>query len=304
MNYLIESRAYKTIHPLTEEMQLQPDTNYFFNLDYLTVLQVEGEKGAEFLQGQLTCDMRLVSSSQMQQGLLCNLKGRIMAILDVMLLSNNNIGLVLPLDLIQDTQSMLSKAAAFSRVQLHQTAYQVYGLLIGNHDQLINSDLLLPSASYQALVNEQGMCYQVSENAYIYIAFNETVPAVMDRFEKRGSLSWHAMQLKQQKVEIYPESRGQFLPHRLDMHLSGYISFDKGCYKGQEIIARMHYRSTQKYHLVSFVSERAIPPQVGEAVLGNDGTTTIGEIIDYCLIGPNQYIVAASTISTLSVGMQ
>ncbi len=48
---------------------------------------------------------------------------------------------------------------------------------------------------------------------------------------------------------IYPATSGLFLPHRLNYHVNGTISFDKGCFVGQEVIARMHYRGKLKHHL-------------------------------------------------------
>jgi folate-binding protein YgfZ len=55
--------------------------------------------------------------------------------------------------------------------------------------------------------------------------------------------------IKQGIPVIYPETSGQFLPHDLNLHVLNGISFDKGCYTGQEIIARMHYRGKLKTFL-------------------------------------------------------
>lgn len=298
MNYLIQSRQYTTIHPLSNELQYKPKTNYLYDLDYLSVILVDGERAADCLQGQLSCDMRAVTDIQMRQGLMCNLKGRIMAILDVVLMSHHSIALVIPTDLSVDTQASLIKPAAFSRVQLHATPLKVYGLFLQDDLGMLPLDIPLPTNKYDVVHREKACCYQIDESFYLYIVQPDLASVISEPYIKqetyRGSLAWHALQLEHQRVELYPESRGCFLPHRLNMHLSGYINFEKGCYKGQEIIARMHYRATQKHTLISFIEERDIPPTVGQSLYENDGKTITGEIIDYCIVDNHRYIISAS----------
>ncbi len=300
MNHLIYSRHYTAIHPLSVELHYLPKTNYLFDLDYLSVIQVEGDKASECLQGQLSCDMRAVSDTHMQQGVMCNLKGRIMAILDVVLMTNQSIALVVPADLSADTQASLAKAAALSRVQLHDTGLKVYGLFVQNEEGALPFDMPLPAERYDVVHNETMCCYKIDQYFYIYIVQPTMANAISEPFitqdQYRGSLAWHALQLQHQRVEIYPESRGMFLPHRLDMHLSGHINFEKGCYKGQEIIARMHYRSTQKHKLVSFMVEIDAEPKVGVPIYAEDNETVVGEVIDYCIADNHRYIISASIL--------
>lgn len=337
MNDQIYSRRYTAIHPLSTELQYLPGTNYLFDLDYLNVILMQGEKASECLQGQLSCDMRAVTEHYMQQGLMCNLKGRIMAILDVVMMSNQSIALVLPADLCMDTQRSLEKPAAFSRVQLHHSALKIYGLFVQNEADLRPLDLPLPAERYDVVNQEAVCCYQIDPSFYLYIVQPEMVDVLTQPFLKqnqcRGSLAWHALQLQHHRVEIYPESRGMFLPHRLDMHLSGHISFEKGCYKGQEIIARMHYRSTQKHRLLSLMIESEEEPKVGSPLyaedvlchnhgvkhaddvprdvrffilpgncdrLPEDHATIVGEVIDCCMVNTHQYLISASVLISYS----
>jgi hypothetical protein len=300
MKHLIYSRYYTAIHPLSVELHYLPKTNYLFDLDYLSVIQMEGEMASECLQGQLTCDMRAVTDAHMRQGVMCNLKGRIMAILDVVLMTNQSIALVVPTDLSTDTQSSLAKPAAFSRVQLHDTALKVYGLFVQNEEDALPLDMSLPVERYDVVRSEKGCCYKIDESFYIYIVQPVMADVISEPFisqnQYRGSLAWHALQLQHQRVEIYPESRGMFLPHRLDMHLSGHINFEKGCYKGQEIIARMHYRSTQKHKLVSFMVDTEVEPKAGLPLYSDNGEAVIGEVIDYSIVDNPRYIILGSVL--------
>jgi folate-binding protein YgfZ len=104
------------------------------------------------------------------------------------------------------------------------------------------------------------------------------------------------LQLKQQRIEIYPESRAVFLPHRLGLHQRDYISFNKGCYKGQEIIARTHYKATLKHELKVFTIQTDATLKSGLRLLAPDSDQEIGELVDYAPIGDGLYLIAASIL--------
>lgn len=302
MNYLINSRPYTSLFRLAEEFTYLPNQTYLFNLDYLTTINLEGDNARDFLQGQLSCDVREVTSTQMRQGVMCNLKGRILALLDVVSRENNNLSLVLPQDLCDATQASLSTAAMLSRVKLiRSSTVSVFGLFL-NEANSSAKNIAFPSNCYDAIQNELGTCYKIDNNFYILLVpadkISELTKPFIDDNCYRGSLAWHALQLQRHRVEIYPESRGLFLPHRLDLHRYGYISFDKGCYKGQEIIARTHYRATLKHQLVYFTLSTNTELRAGLPLYNKEGTIEVGELIDYCPLGDGQYILSGSVLLT------
>ena len=300
MNYRINSRNYSALQPLEAELTYTPAKNYLFDLDYLSTIAVEGDNACEFLQGQLSCDVREVSTQQMRQGLMCNLKGRILAALDVVSWMDRGLFLVVPEDLCADTQASLAKVALFSRVQLRHNPIKLFGLYVQDQHDLKPFGMDLPAERYGVVSQGNSCCYKIDESFYILMIQAGEVDKLCQPFimhnQYRGSLAWHLLQLQHLRPEIYPESRGMFLPHRLNMHQTGYINFDKGCYKGQEIIARMHYRATQKHTLVCFNIETSDDPQPGLAVYGKDRLSVVGEMVDYCCLGEGRYSVVASVL--------
>jgi len=88
---------------------------------------------------------------------------------------------------------------------------------------------------------------------------------------------------------IYPETSEKFLPHELNLHLMDAISFDKGCYTGQEIIARMHYLGKLKTHLSQIKLQLKNPPERG-TLLEN-----YGQVVDYNQIDYNTYEIFTVT---------
>src|SRR6185437_3309405 len=99
-----------------------------------------------------------------------------------------------------------------------------------------------------------------------------------------SSEHWRSHDIEVGLVNIYPETTELFLPHELNLHLNNGISFNKGCYTGQEIIARMHYRGKLKNQLQHITIQSYTEPQRGSDVDG-----TFNPIVDFCKKEDNYY---------------
>ncbi len=86
---------------------------------------------------------------------------------------------------------------------------------------------------------------------------------------------------------IYPETSEKFLPHELGLQHTPAISFNKGCYTGQEIIARMHYRGKLKNQLCRGSVHSEQPPQRGGNIYDEAGV--MGTLVDYYKKNNNMY---------------
>ncbi|ARG97655.1 YgfZ/GcvT domain-containing protein [Legionella micdadei] len=297
--YFINNRPLSVFTSLASELNFERNKNYLFDLSYLGSLSVLGERAVEFLQGQVSCDVRKVTDKMIQQGAMCNLKGRVLALFDVV--SWHGLQLILANDLLSTTQSSLNKAAMLSRVQLEQTtSYQIYGFYLANAHDLLPENITLPETRLSLGTTAEHCCYSLGNQLYIILVTREEAAAFalpfIDRQQIRGSLAWHQLQLRHKHIEIYPETRGLFLPHRIDLHLSGQLSFDKGCYKGQEIVARTHYRAKLKHGLALFVIETDESLIPGKKVFLPNSDTEIGELIDLCPLAERRHLVAISIL--------
>ncbi len=296
---LVNNRSYTAFLPIDDELDLKPHKNYLFDLSWLGCLDLTGAASQDFLQGQLSCDLKKVTSSQMRSGALCNLKGRLLALLDV--IDWHGLHLILPCDLLLKTQNTLNKTAVFSKVKLNQAQdYQIFGLYLQNSDNIVPFNAHLTHERYSVISTDTYCAYHLGLGFYIFIISKSHVDDVCSHFIKeeqmRGSLSWHALRLRQHHIEIYPESRGLFLPHRVGLHLSGYLSFDKGCYKGQEIIARTHYRAKLKHEMKLFMISTTEPLKSGQRLFSPDNHKELGELIDFCPFDQSSYLIAVSMI--------
>ncbi|MDP3704693.1 MAG: folate-binding protein YgfZ [Legionellaceae bacterium] len=295
--YSINDRKLSHRLPIQDELHFDANTNYSFDLSYLSSLDVLGEKAYEFLQGQLSCDVREVNQHHMRPGALCNLQGRILALLDVV--NWDGCHLILPNDLLDATQTSLTKAAFFSRVELKPNpSLRVFGFYLQNPQDCIPFNATLPSKTHDMTATDFYCCYQLTDNLYVFLVNSNHTNAFQESMNEqhRGSLAWHALTLQAGLIEIYPNSRGLFLPHRLGLQNTDYLSFNKGCYKGQEIIARTHYRAKLKHDMKLFTVEMDSVPHSGQTLLDPETHAELGELIDYAPIADNTYLLAISSL--------
>jgi folate-binding protein YgfZ len=304
--HLINTRILTTYKPLNEELTLQSQNNYLFDLSYLGVMDVKGEKALDFLQGQLTCDVYSVSNTHIAQGAQCTLKGRILTLMDI--LSWQGVKLVLPKDLMEATAHSLNKTAMLSRVSLQKhTQLTVLGFYLQNPKDIIPDNSIIPTALYDLSFSDHFCCYHLGASLFIFLGdlqwANRLKKQFMEKNQLVGSLGWHTLRLKQLQIEIYPESRALFLPHRLGLHQTPYLSFNKGCYKGQEIIARMHYKATLKHEMKLFIIKTDEKIHSGQKLLKEPGGAEIGELIDFSLLGKDHYLIAVSILNDAPLGV-
>ena len=278
---------------------LDNNKNYLFDLSYLTALELKGDNSAQFLQGQLTCDVQSVSDIRMVQGAQCDLKGRVLALMDV--INWQGFKLILPKDLAELTRSSLIKTAMLSRVSINENnKLKIFGFYNQDPQDIIPLDAYLTKDLYAQSQHSNYCCYHLGLGFYIFIIDASIEDSLTEIFKQKnqlvGSLSWHYLRLKNRQFEIYPKSRALFLPHRLGLHLTEFISFNKGCYKGQEIIARTHYRATIKHELKLFTVESPEPIYSGQKLFKESSETEIGELVDYVPVALNKYLVAITML--------
>ena len=284
---------------ISSELDFKLDGNYGFELQYLNIIQFTGKETKAFLQGQVTCNLDEVNLYQMRKAAQCDLKGRILCLMDI--LQGKETGsyfCVLPEDLLKPTLLSLKQVALLSRIHMDfNTNWSVWGLWIQNPETFPQDLVSLPKSSLAVAVGDDYYCYAISENRY-QLFINPVLAArlhnhFVEQHNLRGSLAWHSLQLQDHLFEIYPETRGLFLPHRVDLHKTNVISFNKGCYKGQEIIARMHYRGTIKHSLQEKIEENTLFA-VGQKQLDAITNQEVGQLIDYTPINADQTLTLSS----------
>ncbi|KTD62771.1 YgfZ/GcvT domain-containing protein [Legionella shakespearei] len=299
ISHLVNTRSLTVFDSTESVSELNKQKNYLFDLSFLTILDVVGDKANEFLQGQLTCDINSVSDIQMIQGAQCNLKGRILSLLDI--INWNGFKLVLPKDISEVTLNSLSRTALLSRVSIKENSgLKVLGFYLQNDNDLIPESSYLPKDLYAQCHDTEYCYYHLGQGFYIFIIQADMEQKFCQPFieqnQMAGSLIWHTLRLIHRQIDIYPESRGMFLPHRLGLQDTPYISFNKGCYKGQEIIARTHYRATLKHELRVYIISSGQKIYSGQKLFRPETDMEVGELVDYSILDEGCYVIAVSIL--------
>ncbi|MDF1757047.1 MAG: folate-binding protein YgfZ [Legionellaceae bacterium] len=297
-HFLINNRNFIYNSDIETDLSLKEGENYIFKLEYLDCLNVVGENASDFLQGQLSCDVMEVNNNQMRPSTMCNLQGRVTALIDVFLWKKYH--LLLPNDLSSKVQKVLNRTAMFSKVKVAKdSSLVVFGFYLQNPDDKIPLSAKLPNSQYDFTSHELYCCYKVTDNLYIFITNKSNAVNFQEGFsteKTRGDLAWHHLYLNDGGIEIYSDSSGVFLPHRLGLQKTKHISFNKGCYIGQEIIARMHYRSKLKHDRFLYTTITSSQLHSGQKIFDANSKSEIGEVIDFSPTPNKGYLLAISAI--------
>ena len=210
-------------------------------LEHLSILEINGKGSFELLQGQITSDMEKVSEDHCVMGSICDIKGRVMSsfIAAKNKKKNHSFFLVGETKALEATQTILEKYKPFYDCSLKQKEdIKFYAI---EEDCLIRN---FPESKLEISFQNYDSFFRLHylEKKYHLVAFTES-----EEFKgyniSNDKLPWELDEIINQNFEITSEVINKFTPHELGYHLNTRIDFEKGCYTGQEIVARMHYRA-------------------------------------------------------------
>ena len=214
------------------------------NLNYLNILEIVGEGAIELLQGQLTCDMGKVSSKNPTQGAICNVKGRIISSFIVVAPNDENTNkfwLIGPELMMKKTQDVLKKYSPFYQVEISILSDKdIYG---ANNDAL---ESFFPGLNFNdnQYISHSSLVLGYLDKKIRLVITNKGDTIFKDSGEISSDLGdWHLDNFLIKDVEITEDLSEKLTPHEINYDVSERVDFEKGCYTGQEIVARMHYRA-------------------------------------------------------------
>ena len=210
----------------------------------MNILEIVGEGAIELLQGQLTCDMGKVSSKNPTQGAICNVKGRIISSFIVVAPNDENTNkfwLIGPELMMKKTQDVLKKYSPFYQVDISILSDKdLYG---ANNDAL---ESFFPDLNFNdnQYIRHSSLVLGYLDKKIRLVITNKDDTVFKDSGEISSDLGdWHLDNFLIKDVEITEDLSEKLTPHEINYDVSKRVDFEKGCYTGQEIVARMHYRA-------------------------------------------------------------
>lgn len=267
-----------------------------FPLDHLGILAIDGADAATFLQGQATCDLRQVTPTHGALGALCNLQGRMIVSFHV-LATPEGLALLMPRDRVQPVLQHLKKYAVFSKVTLADAGdrWRVVGALQRDGETFAVQDA--GGWPLMTLRGGRGIGLQDVAAAIAGMAGSLQDMGGEDAMRPIGARAsanaWRAAAISAGECLVDSANADRFLPQALNYDLIDGVSFKKGCYTGQEVVARMHFKGRMKERLYVATSNAPATgsPAANTAVI-DAGGKTVGEVVAAVVVD-NRCLVAA-----------
>jgi tRNA-modifying protein YgfZ len=238
-----------------------------FLLESLRSLAVTGPDAFGFLQNQLSSDLHEVSESSGQLSAWHDPKGRVLVFLRVLPWQDGYL-LVMHAGLAATVQQRLGMYVLRAKVTL-RAGPPVYGLAPGHAPEwLAAHGLARTDEPLGAACSATAAVLRMPGRAGWLVA-GELGADVGPR-DPAAAAAWELAELEAGIPEVYPETSGKFVAQMLNLDLIGAISFNKGCYPGQEIVARAHHLGRVKRRARLFRAHGA-PPAPGETLSDSGG---------------------------------
>jgi hypothetical protein len=264
-----------TSHPIST----MPDNNALYPVSYLSILKVSGNDAAQFLQGQLTCNVKELAENNSFFAGFCNAKGRVITTL-LILKQADVFLLILPSVLLDKVKNKLQMYVLRSKVQLENVSDD-YGLTGMTCTPEIAGTLVLPEIIF------------ARHNAYLklspthYLLINEVSESIKrwaelvnQGFQVRNSNLGEYLDLNTGLAWLDTANSEEYIPQMLNLDKLGGISFTKGCYTGQEVVARTHYLGQVKREL--FLAECAADVVfTAETKVLDETVQEVGQILSF-----------------------
>ena len=209
----------------------------------LARLRISGSQVSTFLQGQLTQDVTHVDASSLTYTGMCDNKGRVLA------------------------DGYLIKDQSDYFLVLHQTLSDMICMRLQKYARLSGCEVQIDPQSVYGCDTVSTSGYQICEGLSLCFQINSDESGIA------STASWNLREIIAGIPRIEARTSGKFTAHMLGLDKLNAISLKKGCYVGQEIIARTHYRGKNKRHCYRMLLEDSYEP--GDSIKTDKGTAHV-----------------------------
>ncbi|WP_417598592.1 YgfZ/GcvT domain-containing protein [Oceanospirillum sp.] len=237
---------------LQEQAKQLGTTKTFSPLPSMGVLLIKGDMAAKLLHGQASQKIEDLPEGELRLSLLTSPKGRPYATFYVVR-HPEGLLLLLPRSTLETTQTNLSKFAPLYRCTFEDKSDEIAVVGFNHADAKVESvdAFNLPGVTERSI----GLCRFETLTALFNGSNNSELTPVSET-------TWNLTQIENVQILLEQSHTDQFIPQMLNYQATGAISFKKGCYTGQEIIARAQYRGGVKKRLQRLIGD-------GEAKAGD-----------------------------------
>ena len=247
-------------------------------------VRIAGPDAEAFLQGQLSSDLRALRPDRAQWSGWSSPKGRLLVLPLLVRDTAGTIELWMPAALIEPVLKRLRMFVLRSKVALEDGRHQRAALgLMGPEAAAALSALDLPAPAERLQVADANQIQVIrAEGAaprYLLFGAREPLHALFPRATGESRL-WRAAEIAAGVPIVLPPTQDHWVAQMVNLDLLGGVSFDKGCYTGQEVVARLHYLGNLKKRLFVLRGDGPLPAPGADIYDAAGDSQAVGEIIE------------------------
>jgi folate-binding protein YgfZ len=270
------------------ELSIAITGNVFADLSHYGLISVHGDDARAFLQNQLTNDVSRVDDEHSQLSGYCNAKGRLLASFRVFH-RGDSYYLCLPEEMVEPLIGKLRMYVLRSKVTLDEAGDTFVHLGVSGAEAeaaLAGAIGAIPGELNGVTQDKVGLVVRVPGIHPSFEVFTtvdrarELWDVLNVRSAPIGADAWQLLDIQAGIPVIYPDTREAFVPQMVNMQLIDGVSFKKGCYPGQEVVARMQYLGKLKRRMYrARVNSESHPPPGAEIFAGDDDSQSVGKLV-------------------------
>ena len=262
--------------------------NVLCDLSHLGLLEISGADAVTFLQGQVTNDVSQLNGSNAHYTAYCNSKGRMLALF-LAFAHYDHLHLQLNRELLEPIMKRLKMYVMRSKVEIKDVSDSIikFGLNGPQAESMLEAVFSkIPTENYELVSLDNGAILKLPSynNDARFEIFTDAInaPIIWDALKTNCKVvekpHWDWIEIQAGIPDVELKTQEQFVPQMLNLDILDAINFKKGCYTGQEIVARTHYLGTVKRrtYLASIQADSA--PQAGDKVL-DTAKNEVGQVV-------------------------
>lgn len=234
------------------------------------LMRAQGEEAAKFLHGQLTQDTVLQTMEQGRLAGYCSAKGRLLALMLAFKRSPDELLLAMPAELLPTTLKRLSMFVMRAKCKLSDASAELALWGLAGEAARVSLGESAPTAVWSVAHIGNSLALRLPDA----LVDGATVPryallqaadAPAPALPALTAESWQWLEVQAGQAWVRTATVEQFVPQMINLELLGGVNFQKGCYPGQEIVARSQYRGTIKRRTLPFALESG-SAQIGQEI--------------------------------------
>jgi folate-binding protein YgfZ len=305
-----DNRGYSVNPSQTDGSQPEWHNGYICDLSHLEFVRASGPDALDFLQAQLTNDLKQLTATDSQLSGYCTPKGRLLCIFRI---HHAHAGLFLQAhkEVLAATVDRLRRYILRAKLELDIDEEVVSFGVVGDRCCKLLADLTgpLPDGKDGCLVagNWTILCHSTSNPLrYQVIGTSSALTPLWQSLQQTcpvaGSRAWAGIDIHQGLPTIFQATSEQFVPQMVNMDIIGGVSFHKGCFPGQEIVARMHYLGKVKTRMVLGRIDAGAIPLPGEKLYRPNSEQSTGMVVDAIPAAGGCDLLATARLAALAAG--